>query len=153
MSLSLPAIDRLFDRLFLTYGVAFSRTFEGLDLNAVKSSWAHELAYYASSKDAMGRIAWALDNLPERPPNVIEFRNICKRAPAIEAAPLPAPKANPERLKAEIAKLMGPAKVAAKTPTAGRDWAHRIVGRAKAGEVIAATTLRFAQEALAGRAH
>jgi hypothetical protein len=152
MSLPLPAIDRLFDRLLVTYGVSFSRTFEGIDLNAVKSSWAHELAYYATNRDTMARIAWALDNLPERPPNVIEFRNICKRAPVTEVEVLPMPKANPERLKAEIAKLMGPAKVAASAPTSGCDWAHRIVGRFNSGERLAASTLRFAQQALVGKA-
>ncbi len=32
--------------------------------------------------DAEGRVAWALENLPERCPNVIEFRNLCRQAPA-----------------------------------------------------------------------
>jgi hypothetical protein len=60
------------------------------------------------------------------------------------------PKANPERLKAELAKLYEPAKKAAiqYETTDGREWARRIIARHDAGDKINAVTLRFAREAL-----
>ena len=36
-------IDRIFDKLTLTYGQAFLNRWKDLDLNAVKSDWMHEL--------------------------------------------------------------------------------------------------------------
>ena len=150
MSMPLQAVDRLFSRLTMTYGPSFTRIFDGLDLNEVKSLWAHELAYY-STHERMADIAWALENLPERAPNVIEFKNLCKSAPKKEEPRLPEPKANPERLKAELAKLMAPAKQAASQSQYAdpKAWAHRIIARHEAGEKLAAVTLRFAKEALA----
>lgn len=149
MSMPLQAVDRLFSRLTMTYGPSFTRTFDGLDLNEVKSLWSHELAFY-NTHEKMADIAWALENLPERAPNVIEFKNICRKAPKVESPRLPEKKADPERLKRELSKLMAPAReaVAKAQLTDGRDWARRIIARNEAGEKLAATTLRFAKEAL-----
>ena len=44
MSLQLKAVDHIFDRLSATYGRDFTGRWEGLDQNAIKSSWAHELS-------------------------------------------------------------------------------------------------------------
>jgi hypothetical protein len=149
MSMPLQAVDRLFSRLTMTYGPSFTRTFDGLDLNEVKSLWSHELSFY-NTHEKMSDIAWALENLPERAPNVIEFKNLCRKAPKREAPRLPEPKANPERLKAELAKLMAPAKEAAAKAqfTDGREWARRIIAKQQSGEKINAVALRFAKEAL-----
>lgn len=149
MSMPLQAVDRLFSRLTMTYGPSFTRTFDGLDLNEVKSLWSHELSFY-NTHERMAAVAWALENLPEKAPNIIEFKNLCRKAPQVEAPKLPEPKANPERLKAEIAKLMPIAQAAAKQAqhTDGRDWARAILARKDRGEKIAAVTLRFAKEAL-----
>lgn len=149
MSMPIKAIDRLFDRLGLTYGSAWSRKWDGMPINEVKSLWAHELAYYANHLDA---VAWALENLPENCPNVVEFKNICRKAPEPEKPRLPEPKANPERLAAELSKLSEIKKKVLSTPVAatdGRDWARRIIARHNAGEKLNACTLRFAKEALA----
>lgn len=151
MSLPLQAVDRLFERLMLTYGSAFQRTFDGQDLSAVKSLWAYELAFYAGDKESMRPIAWALENLPETPPNVIVFRNLCRRAPAPVMAMLPEPKADPERIAAELSKLGEIKKNVLSSPAGvgdGREWARRIIGRFDAGEKLNACTLRFAREAL-----
>lgn len=102
MSLSLKAIDRIFERLTMTYGRDFSSKWEGVDQNAVKSSWAHELSGFDK---ALHMIGWALENLPDKPPNVIQFRALCRLAPMAEAKQLEAPRADPERVKAELAKL------------------------------------------------
>ena len=144
MSLSLKTIDRLFDRLTATYGREFMMKFDGIDPNSVKSSWAHELSAFSSHLDM---IAWALENLPEKCPNVIQFRNIAKQAPRQSPPALLMPDVLPERIKSEIGKLM-PMLKKSSFNSSGKDWAHRILGRYEAGESIAPCTLRFAREAL-----
>lgn len=145
MSLPSQAVDRLFARLSATYGRDFASKYEGLDQNAVKSSWSHELAGFAPHLDA---IAWALENLPERAPNVIEFRAICRRAPAPEAPRLEYSPAGKERVAAELAKL---GHVKGATPPQGKDyraWARAIVERHKSGDKITRTQLAMAKDAL-----
>jgi len=147
MSLPSVAVNRLFERLSATYGRDFLARFDGMDQASLKALWAHEMAGFA---DKLSMIAWALENLPERAPNVIEFRNLARRAPAPEAPRLPEPKADPERVAAELAKL-GPTIAAARTPTEPVDhkaWAKRIVARHEAGERLTPTTLRFAKQGL-----
>lgn len=144
MSLPLPWVDRIFDKLTLVYGQSFLRRWSDIDLNAVKADWAHELAGFEGHPKA---IAWALQNLPpEKPPTVLEFRALARRAPAEELPRLDAPKADPERVAAELAKL---APIVEK-PNAndGRAWARAIVARHESGDRISPTTLRFAREAL-----
>lgn len=143
MSLSLQAVDRLFDRLTATYGRQFLSLYEGLDATAVKTVWAHEMGGFANNLHAL---AWALENLPARAPNAVEFRFLCRLAPAPEVQRLTEPAANPERLRAELAKLGEIVKE--KPAQAGTDWARRIVARAEGGERINGCTLRFAKEAL-----
>lgn len=148
MSLSIAAIDRLFERLELSYGGEWVRKWEKSPTEDVKSMWAHELSHYANNLQA---IAWSLDNLPERCPNLIEFRNLCRSAPAPEMPRLPEPKADPARVAAELSRL-GEIKKNALLPSASvgdcREWARRIMGRFEAGEKLNACTLRFAREAL-----
>lgn len=144
MSLPLAAVDRLFARLAATYGREWMQRWEGLDDKAVKALWGHELAPWANRLDA---IAWALENLPERCPNAIQFRNLVRQAPApAEALPaLPAP--NPDRMKQEMARLgHSPGKPIERDPGFHKAWAHRIVARHQAGEKFTPTVLRFAQE-------
>ncbi|WP_291928621.1 hypothetical protein [Limnohabitans sp.] len=146
MSLPSKAIDRLFDRLTATYGNEWINRWQGLDGQAVKSLWAHELSAYTNRLEAL---AWALENLPPRAPNVIEFKNLCRQAPAPEVPQLPQPKADPERLKQELSKLGEiRAKAVASTTVDHKAWARRIVGRFDAGDKVNPTTLRFAREAL-----
>ena len=142
MSLPLQAIDRLFMRLGATYGRDFTGRYEGTDVNAVKSSWAHELGH-----TPLQAIAYALENLPERCPNVIEFRSMCRRAPETVAPKLPEPKADPERVKAELAKL-GHIRLAPAQAVSRLDWAHRIIERKEHGAKISPTVLRMAKDAL-----
>ena len=81
-------------------------------------------------------------------PNVIEFKALCRQAPAPEAPRLPEPKADPERVKAELAKLAPVRQAVATSQRDGREWARRIVARSEAGDRIRPITLRFAKEAL-----
>lgn len=149
MSLQLQAVDRLFERLIATYGRQFLNLYEGLDPSAIKTIWAHELAGFAHR---LPDVAWALENLPERAPNAIEFRNLCRKAPAPENIQLPAPPADPGRVRAELAKLR-PLVAAAVVVGSNRnlDWARRIVDKSDAGVFVNALPLQMARQALARR--
>jgi hypothetical protein len=150
MSLPPPWIDRIFEKLGLVYGNEFLNRWKGLKLTDVKTDWAHELAGFQQLPDA---IAWGLQNLPpERPPTVLQFRDLCRKAPAPDLPRLPEPKADPERLKAEVAKL-APLLAKTKKPASGInvDWAHRIVAKHDSGVRVAPAVLRIASEV--ARAH
>jgi hypothetical protein len=103
--MSLPAhwIDKIFEKLTLVYGREFLNRWEGVPIEAVKDDWAHELEGFERWPEA---IAFALKTLPpDRPPTVLQFRDICRKAPAKEFKQLPPPKPDPEKVRAEIAKL------------------------------------------------
>jgi hypothetical protein len=93
MALPLLWVDRIFDKLVLTYGQAFLARWRDIDMNSVKSDWMHELSGFENHPSA---IAHALSNLPEKPPSIVEFKNLCRQAPSLEAPALPLPKVNPE---------------------------------------------------------
>ena len=147
--MSLPAawVDRIFDKLALTYGRDFLGRYEGLDLNAVKSDWAHELSGFFSHPSA---IAHALENLPERAPSVIDFRKIARLAPVPEAPRIEHSPAGRERIEAEL-KRLAPA-LKPKPTIDFRDWARRIVARHESGERITRAQLAMARDALRGAA-
>lgn len=144
MSLPTPWVDRIFDKLTLVYGQAFLRRWADIDMNAVKSDWGHELAGFQQQPRA---IAYALENLPaERPPTVLEFRAMARRCPAEDVPRLESPKADPERVAAELAKL---APILAKPVARGvvdAAWAHRILAAHAAGVRKTPTVLRMARE-------
>jgi len=147
MSLPTKAIDRLFERLAATYGAGWTRQWADVPMSDVKAAWAHELSTFAQS---LHRIAWALENLPPKCPNVIEFKHLCRQAPAPEAPRIPEPKADPERVKAELAKL-GHVSSAARAPVSHVDhraWARIILARHEAGDKLSPISVRFAKEAL-----
>lgn len=146
MSLPIKAIDRLFERLAATYGAAWTRQWADIPITDAKSAWAHELAGFNGQLEAL---AWGLENLPEKCPNLIEFRNLCRRAPAPELPKLPEPKADPERVRRELSKLGKIKEQALSIKTLdGKEWARRIISRASAGDSVNAVSLRFAREAL-----
>ena len=146
MSISIKAIDRLFERLAATYGSAWSRQWSDVPLADVKTAWAHELSGYGGRLEVL---AWALENLPERAPNIIEFRNLCRRSPAPEAPRLPEPKADPERLARELSKLQDLKQLVAQAlPVDHKAWAKRILQGYADGKKTNPTSIRFAKEAL-----
>ena len=119
------AIDRLFKRLSATYGADWERSLGATTEIDAKSVWAHELEQF---KGSLHRVAWALENLPERCPNVIAFKNLCRQAPAPEEIALPAPKADPARVASELAKLGHMRATTFVAAQAGRlDWAKKIL--------------------------
>jgi hypothetical protein len=93
-----PWVDRLFDRLTMVYGHAFLARWSGMDLAAVKASWAHELGGFATRPKAL---ADALEALPVEPPkNVVEFRNLVRDAARrLDDLALPPPDPTPDPAK------------------------------------------------------
>jgi hypothetical protein len=84
---TLPAswVDRIFARLQGVYGREFTSQFSFVDstgndigLANAKGVWAEELGCFALNPDA---ISFALLNLPERSPNAIKFKELCRLAP------------------------------------------------------------------------
>lgn len=144
MSLSLKAVERIHERMALSYGAQYARMWAGLDHSALLEMWGSDLVAFASPT-GMQRIAWALENLPDRCPNLMEFKSLCRQAPAPAAETLPAPSATPERMRTELAKL---GHVVAKPRYTGMmDWAPRILARHAAGERITPTVLKAARDA------
>lgn len=137
-------IDRLFERLSMTYGIAWDNSIGTAPLNEIKSFWMNQLAGFMQSKESMMSISWALNHLPERPPNLVQFKNLCYQAPAVEKPQLPSPPADPERVKQELAKLAG-----MNNPKQDpKDWARKILGDYAAGVKKSPTVLKMARDAL-----
>lgn len=143
MTIPAKAIDRLFERLLATYGSGFSALWRGVPIEVVKQAWAHELGGFANRLDA---IAWALEHLPERAPNAIEFRNLARQAPREQPAALPAPL--PDR--ATVAPILAHAKalMASAQSRPGLDWAQRILDRQAAGEYVHFAAAQAARAAI-----
>jgi hypothetical protein len=142
------AIDRLFQRLGATYGAAWDRSFGEAPISDVKTVWAHELSVFSGS---LNRIAWALENLPERCPNAMEFKSLCRQAPSPDQQALPEPKADPARVAAELAKLAPIRNTLAASTVAPKDckaWARKILAEHKAGIRRTPTALQMAKNAL-----
>lgn len=147
MSLPAPWVDKIFAKLTLAYGRDFLGRWEGLDINAVKSDWGYELAGFQQMPDA---IAYGLQNLPEKCPNVFEFRAMCRRSPHPAVAQIEHSPAGKERIAEELKKL---APILKPKPTTDfRDWARRIVARHEGGERITRAQLAMARDALRGAA-
>ena len=136
MSFPLKAVDRLFDRLALTYGAEWSGKWRDVDEVQLKSMWAHELSAFSESLKAIG---WALENLPAKCPNLIEFKNLCRQAPREMMVALDAPKADRSIVDAEMAKIAASA-LKPKTDEHGRvdylAWAKRLKARHDNGEKL-----------------
>ena len=144
--LPLKAVDRLFERLALTYGTQWDRVWEGRKIQDVKTVWADGLSGYAS-EGGLKCVAWALDNLPDRPPNLVQFRNLCFIAPRETVFEIPPPPANKEFVASVLAKV-NPTVRDKSASFDHKGWAKRIIAREEAGEIMNPTTKRFSREAL-----
>lgn len=144
---SLPEswVQRIFATMRATYGAAFDRQWEcpaGADpvafAEGLMAHWGRELRGFQQNPNAIGH---ALDNLPEHPPNLVQFRALCSRRP--ESVPaLPAPKADPERVARIVGGIVRPR---ARDP---RQWARDILDRHAAGEHVAIASLDMARAAM-----
>lgn len=139
-------IDRLFERLSMTYGIAWDNSLGSAPLNEIKAFWLNELLGLLQSKESMISISWALNHLPERPPNLVQFKNLCYQAPAVDKPQLPAPVADPARVTNELAKL---ATFRIRDKQADpKDWARKILGDYAAGAKKSPTVVEMARSAL-----
>lgn len=119
-------VEKLFSRLAIHYGSRWMNLWAGIDLAAVKASWEHSLSdVYQRAPHA---IAYALDNLPDDPPNVAQFRKLCNSRPADPVQMLPAPAADPARVAAAVKALVKP------KPARPLEWAHRLKEREERGD-------------------
>ena len=134
-------VARIFDKLSLTYGAAWVRKWEGVDGAAVRADWGHELRGFHQSPHA---IKHALEHLPPAdPPTVLQFRELCMKAPQFTQPKLPAPPADP----AVVAKASEAIKRIGVRP-ADRAWAHELRKRDFAGDRLTITQRRMYREAL-----
>lgn len=137
---SLPEtwVERIWSTMRATYGAAFDRQWqcpEGEDperhVATLKAHWGRELSRYQQNPDA---IRYALENLPPRPPNLIEFKAACNRRPDQAVPQLPAPKPDPQRVASALAPL---ADIKAKAGTYNpREWAHSLHEQIQAGRKV-----------------
>jgi hypothetical protein len=139
-------INRLFERLNLAYGRDFNFKFEGLDMTLVKGAWAVELDVGSEKKEEA--IRWALENLPVKMPNPMEFKRLMQQAPVYRD---PAVKFLPEPAvdQAVLVKVMAQVATIKHQPSCEpKAWARRIIERHAAGERIGNYQLQSAREAL-----
>jgi len=141
----IASINQLFSVLAGTYGAEWQRQLEAAPRGDVKTAWMFQLVRFSG---AMHRIEWALNNLPDRCPNPVQFRNLCQLAPAPDVPALPEPKADPARVAAELAKL-APMRVAGTpSPHGIKAWAYRLKARHEAGERLNPNQIRCYTAAL-----
>lgn len=144
--MSAEAVDYVFRTLSATYGAEWDRSHGTAPIADVKTVWLQALEPFTANEAAKKRILWALKNLPDRAPNVRQFVVLCRLAPAPDTPLLPEPKADPERVKAELAKL---GQVKAKPRMVDmKDWARRLIARHAAGDKIRPYSLKLAQDAM-----
>lgn len=144
MSLPEAWVEKVFTKLSLVYGHQFLSRWDGLDLAHVKADWAHELAAYQQAPQA---IAFALENLPQKPPTVLEFRALCQRAPSRNAQQQrighDATPADPERVREAVGYLRG--RLRQRDP---REWAHNLKARHDAGQKLSPYQIACYRDAL-----
>ena len=143
--LPLHWVEKLFRKLSARYGKAFLGQYDGIPLQDVMDDWAEELGGFVQRPEA---IAHAVAHLPERAPNVTQFRALCVGAP-VQALALPPVQADPARVQAAIAKAY------ATTPERMDDrytgWIKRGLSDLDAGINRSPTVARMIREAAANK--
>jgi len=101
-------VQKIWTTMRNTYGASFDRQWEcpvGVDpqdhVASLMSHWAEELGRFGNAPDAIG---YALENLPDFPPNLVQFKAICNRAPGPVFKALPQPEADKEVVSKALAK-------------------------------------------------
>lgn len=145
MSLPLPWVEKIFQKLTVTFGRDFVGRWEGLNLADVKADWAHELRGFQQNPQA---IAYGLEHcLDGKPPTVQEFKAICCRRPDAPLAALPAPPADPARVAAELQKIATSQREARRDY---RAWAPQVLARKQRGENVSAYAYKAAVAVVGG---
>lgn len=141
-------INAIFDKLAVRYGAAWLRQWEGVDMNLVKSDWGMELNGFSSNLEPL---RYALRHLPERCPNVSQFRALANSCPQPEFRQLPAPKADAAKVAEEIAKQTGLKQAINSHRDDGKEWARRIMAAVQRGEAVSRYRRESAEIALGQR--
>lgn len=144
--MSAEATEYVLRMLHATYTAEWERAMGGAPIADVKTVWHAALEPFTANEVGKRRILWALKNLPDRAPNSRQFATLCRMAPMPETPTLPEPKADPERVRAELSRL-GTIKTNIQSGNM-KDWARILVARYEAGERIRPLSLRFARQAL-----
>ena len=78
MPMDIRVIKIIFKKMKLTYGKAFIDQYRDVQMQEVMQNWAKELAGFRPHE-----IDYVLERLPDKPPNVIQFRAVCRMAPPV----------------------------------------------------------------------
>ena len=136
-------VEKLFRKLSARYGKVFLGQYDGVALEDVMADWAEELGGFSARPEAL---AHAIAHLPERAPNVAQFRALCVGAPSAAPALPPVP-ADPSRVQAELAKVNRTAQ-----PTDRyTGWIPRGLAALEAGIKRSPTVARMIREAAAAK--
>ena len=139
-------VERIWAIMRASYGAEFDRQWqcpEGVEpsrhVQEMKWHWGRELRGFQQSPNA---IQFALDNLPERPPNLIQFKALCTRRPEVRRQALPSPKADPAMVEEIMSRLQRPEGYDPKA------WAYNLREREEAGEKLGVVQRRFWRDAI-----
>jgi hypothetical protein len=143
----IKAGDYIYSQCAATYGAEWERSIGKAPIADIKTAWLNALEPFKNSKR---RIVWALQNLPERCPNAIQFKALCLQAPAEPVLALPEPAADPQRVAAALAKL-APV-MATENKHDDKAWARTILISHKGGLKVNQTSLKMARDALGANA-
>jgi hypothetical protein len=138
-------LDRVWQKLLVSYGHLFKAQWDGLPISAVREDWAEELASFAGKPWA---IDYALAHRPDRLPlTAAMFRRLCSQAidPAQTSAQRdPGPRANPQR----VAEVVGRCAVGSGRSRHPRQWAVDLRNRELAGQRLGLGQRKLWREAL-----
>lgn len=124
MSMRDEWVQTIFQRLTAIYGVRFLNAYGDMAPELVRASWAEALGGMTS-----GDVSHALNHLdPDWPPNALQFRKLAQGRPRSMPKALPAPKANPARVRELVDRMQQ----AVKGPTDSRAWARALRERNQA---------------------
>ena len=106
-------LDYIFGYMSAVYGASFTRHWEQVDPDLVRSVWQKELGKFLTYKPTL---EYALGHLPANmPPSAIAFRKTCNDGPAIPVKPVLRIERQPtqyEKARTEILKSEALAKLA-----------------------------------------
>lgn len=142
MSLASPVINRLFFRMHSTYGKDWVYQNSGVDDSNLRDVWAHGLGGFAQRLDC---IAWALDHLPLKVPNVLVFKALCRQAPDLPKPPEIEYTPDPEKLAENLGKL-GKFTSQPKEARGNKEWAYKIVDAVDRGDKRSGIGVKWATE-------
>lgn len=134
------SVQKLFDTLGAAYGAAWDRSLGAAPIEDAQAEWNKRLMGFSA-----GDVRYALDHLPSKPPNIFEFRDLCRASPKKQAPLLEAPKANPTRIAQLAEQVRSTFDQAQKDPKA---WARKLQQRHEKGEALGGHQIRAYREAL-----